>query len=580
MILTALLSYLAGLLTVLAPCVLPLLPIILGGSFVPGQRSKWRPYVIAGSLAVSLILFTILLKASTVLIGVDPAVWSYVAGGIVILLGLFMLLPELWARIIAGIGFESTSQKFLGKAGTNKNQTASAVLTGFALGPVFSSCSPTYAWVIATVLPANAALGVFYLGIYVLGVVTSLLAIALLGRRLLERIKWASDPKGWFQRVIAVLFILVGLFLITGWDKKVQTWLVDKDYLNLLQLEQKLVPEDDEESVNSQKILSSNVDQPEYFNVSSYPAPEFIGTGEWFNSQPLSLDQLKGKVVLVDFWTYSCINCIRTFPYLKSWYDTYKDQGFVIVGVHAPEFAFEKLPENLQKAIDDNELKYPIVQDNDFKTWQAYNNQFWPAHYLIDKDGQVRREHFGEGEYDQTEAAIRDLLKESGSSLSNQPVFKDSQDPPITQGQTPETYLGYERGQNFANVNEFQADSSREYEEKMDLASNQWSVSGFWNIGGKDSVSGGDSSKLKIKFSAKEVYLVMGGPDKLADVKYNDQPLFQVGLAGNDVNSKSQVKVSEARLYKLFKSDKFIKDGVLEITIPKGVSVNAFTFGG
>jgi cytochrome c biogenesis protein CcdA len=246
MIFTILISYIAGLLTAFAPCVLPLLPIILGGSFNGEKQDKKRPYIIIGSLVVSLVLFTLLLKVSTVLIGVNPKVWVYISGLLVIGLGLFMLFPDAWAKIIGRLGFEHRSQSLLGKAYRNKNATLSAILIGVALGPVFSSCSPTYAWVIATVLPSNAVLGMVYLTAYVLGVATSLLAIALLGRKLLEKVAWASDPKGWFQRSIAVLFILVGLLIITGYDKKIQTFLVEKDFIGIKSLEEKLVPEDQE----------------------------------------------------------------------------------------------------------------------------------------------------------------------------------------------------------------------------------------------------------------------------------------------------------------------------------------------
>lgn len=244
MLSTALLSYLAGLLTALAPCVLPLLPVILGGSLTGSKQYKWRPYIITASLALSLILFTLLLRASTALIGIDPRVWTVGSGILVIVLGMFMLLPELWARLTIKIGLEHRSLGLLGRANKQGNGTASAVLTGAALGPVFSSCSPTYAWVIATVLPASFSLGMAYLALYVLGVATALLAIALLGRKLLVRVQWASNPKGWFQRGIAVLFILVGVFVATGWDKKLQTYLVEKDFVNIKVLEEKLVPND------------------------------------------------------------------------------------------------------------------------------------------------------------------------------------------------------------------------------------------------------------------------------------------------------------------------------------------------
>jgi len=247
MLITALLSFIAGLLTVLAPCVLPLLPIILGGSFDARNQDTKRPYIITASLVASLILFSLLLKASTVLIGVDQVVWRVLSGMLVIILGLFMLFPNLWAKIMVITGMEHRSQSLLGGAFKNKNRTISAILTGFALGPIFSSCSPTYTWVIATVLPSNPATGLFYLIIYCLGVAVSLLAVALLGRRILDKVKWASNPNGWFQRSIAILFIIVGVFVLTGFDKKIQSYLVEKDILNLIQLEQKLVPEDSEQ---------------------------------------------------------------------------------------------------------------------------------------------------------------------------------------------------------------------------------------------------------------------------------------------------------------------------------------------
>ncbi len=572
--LVLLLSFLAGLLTALAPCVLPLLPVILGGSLDPSDQDKKRPYIIVGSLVVSLILFTILLKASAVLIGVDPRVWSIGAGVLVILLGLFMLFPEAWAQIIGRLGIESGSQKLLGKAFQNKSKTTSAILTGAALGPVFSSCSPTYAWVIATVLPANAALGVVYLAAYSVGLAIALLAVALFGRKLLARVKWASNPHGWFQRGIAILFVIVGLFVATGWDKKVQTWLVDKDILNLIQLERKLVP------TNKDK-KGVTVEDNNLFNVAAYKAPELTGTQEWFNSQPLKLSDLKGKVVLIDFWTYSCINCIRTLPYLQAWYDAYKDDGFVIIGVHAPEFMFEKVPANVARAIKDYKLTYPIVQDNDLATWQAFSNQYWPAHYLIDKDGRVRREHFGEGEYDQTEKAIRALLAEAGNVAKDDMTVQGSVRVPVVQGQTPETYLGYERGRNFANASQFAADKTVDYTLANNLGADEWSLGGQWQIGPMETEAKADNTVLRIKFSAKEVYLVMDGPQgAVVSLTVNGKSVTPTHNGGQDVAEGGRVHLDGARLYKLVNMPVFTKDATLDITLPKGATVNAFTFGG
>lgn len=237
-----LLSLVAGFLSVLAPCVLPLLPIIIGGSF-RGSEDKRRPYIIIVSLVLSLIVFTLLLKASTVLIGIDPVVWRYVSGSIIILLGLTMVFDQVWEKVVARFQLQSKSQSLLGRAGKLSNSNTSSILTGLALGPVFSSCSPLYVWVVATVLPQNLLTGLIYLMAYSIGLASALLGIALLGRRMIEKISWASNPSGLFQRTIAILFILVGLFVITGYDKKLQTYLVEKDFLNIKIIENSLVPE-------------------------------------------------------------------------------------------------------------------------------------------------------------------------------------------------------------------------------------------------------------------------------------------------------------------------------------------------
>jgi len=571
MLVTALLSYVAGLLTTLAPCVLPLLPIILGGSLSGEKKDKWRPYIITASLVVSLILFTLLLKASTVFIGIDPKVWTIGSGVIVIILGFFMLFPDLWAQIIVKLGIEHRSQGLLGKAYKQENNVLSAILIGAALGPIFSSCSPTYAWVIATVLPSSTLLGMFYLTFYVLGVATALLAIALLGRKLLERIKWASDPKGWFQRGIAILFILVGFFVATGWDKSVQTYLVEKDFLNIKVLEEKLVPENN----SSSKSNSNSSPNKEKFNVTAYDAPELKNIAAWLNSDPRTIESLKGKVVLIDFWTYSCINCQRTQPYLNAWYDKYKDDGFVILGVHAPEFAFEKVTSNVQKAVVDANIKYPVALDNNFATWNAYENRFWPAKYLIDKDGQVRYTHFGEGDYAETEETIQALLKESGQTV-NSKIESNLSSGSAVRGQTAETYLGYERAERFANSDQFVADKPVGYSLMDNLKGHEWSLGGQWQVNDESSQSLSNESKLKINFSAKEVYLVMSGPPgSLVEASV-------VGInspGGIDVKD-GKVSIDAARLYKVVNLDKYMANKQLTLAIPTGVTVNAFTFGG
>ncbi len=563
--LVAILSFFAGILTVFAPCVLPLLPIILGGSLDARDQDKRRPYIITASLVLSLVAFTILLKASTALIGIDPHVWLYVSGGIVIALGVFMLFPQAWTKVIGFLGFEHRSQELLGKAGKTKSRTWSAVLTGAALGPVFSSCSPTYAWVIATVLPANPTLGVVYLAIYCLGLAIALLAIALLGRRLLVKVKWASDPKGWFQRSLAVLFIVVGLFIITGWDKQVQTWLVDKDFLNLISLEEKLVPTD--------KKIETRPDAKTQFNVSPYKAPEFKDVDSWINSSPLTVAGLKGKVVLIDFWTYSCINCQRTQPYLNEWYKKYKNEGFEIVGMHAPEFSFERVKANVENAVNDAKITYPVALDNNFATWRAYDNHYWPAKYLVDNDGFVRYTHFGEGDYDETEEAVQTLLAERGAT--NLPSVGPGGKVPASSLQTPETYLGYTRADRFVNTGEFKADQTVAYTLNQKPPSNYWSLGGKWKIGKESSEAMQDEATLTFTVSAKDVYLVMNGKNGTKVTVSMPGASFY----GSDVDESGNVTLKGPTLYSVVDFKTVKSSSVVRLTFPKGTTINAFTFG-
>lgn len=240
-----LLSFLAGALTVLAPCILPFIPIILGGSLQAGYtHPRRRLYVIIASLLVSVLAFTVLLKASTALLGIPPNFWSFVSGALVIGLGLALFFPELWARIGAKLPF-SAQAKQSAYQNSQKDGTLSAILTGAALGPVFNSCSPAYAWVLSSVLPASPVRGFLYIVTYCLGMALVLLLIALAGQKWLARFRTLSNPRGWFQRTLACLFILVGLSVILGWDKKLQTYLVEKDWLHLIQVEQNLVPTPD-----------------------------------------------------------------------------------------------------------------------------------------------------------------------------------------------------------------------------------------------------------------------------------------------------------------------------------------------
>ena len=561
-------SFLAGILTVFAPCVLILLPVIVGSSLATDENKKAdriKPYVIVISLGVSVLLFTLLLKASTLLIGVDPQVWKTVSGGIVVVLGLSMLFPLAWARISAKLGFENSSNTLLAKA-SKKSGIGGYILTGAALGPVFSACSPVYAVILATVLPVNLALGLVYMTLYALGLSLALLAIALAGRRLTKRLNWSAAPNGWFRRTLAIILILVGLAVITGFDKKAQTWILIHSPINSTKLEEKLVPSK-ESSSNSNSSNSSSSDQVS-FNVKPYPAPELQAIQSWINSDPQTIAGLKGKVVLIDFWTYSCINCQRTQPYLNSWYSKYKDQGFVILGIHAPEFGFEKVPENVRKAVLDAKIGYPVGLDNDFATWQAYNNQYWPAKYLIDKDGNVRFTHFGEGKYDETEKAIQALLGAKGALTSAPDTSSNGANI------TPETYLGTARAAGFTGSEKLQ-NGDHSYTASSSIKTNTWTLGGSWTVTG-EGITSQQSAKLVYKVRAKDVYLVVasGGSEKL-NISIDGKP----STVSGESQTNGVLQLNGARLYHIGHLDG-VQDSTIEITAPSGVTLSAFTFGG
>jgi cytochrome c biogenesis protein CcdA/thiol-disulfide isomerase/thioredoxin len=574
-------SFLAGILTVLAPCVLPLLPIIIGGS-VEG-KNKSGPYIITASLAVFITLFTILLKASTLLLNLDPVIWKYVSGGLVLVFGFTYLFPDLWAQFLYKIGISGKSDQLLEKA-SEKQGVLKSILIGASLSPVFASCSPTYSLILATVLPVNFWVGITYIFAYAIGLALVMLAIALLGRKLTKKLNIVANPNGWFRKILGIIFIIVGLSIITGFDKKVETAILDSGYFDVTKIDQKLIEKTTEkpsESSPTKTNTNSNL-----FNVTTTKqAPEITGIQDWINSDPQTLASLKGKVVLVDFWTYSCINCQRTLPFITKWYDTYKDQGFVVLGIHAPEFSFEKNKTNVEKFVKENSINYPIGLDNDFKTWNAYENQFWPAHYLIDKDGVVRRTHFGEGKYDETEMAIREILKEKGSVATSDLVsskvvaatpmgqFCD----PTTKAcvtTTKETYLGYGRGENFANSSEFKPDVAVSYSAKTELQTGQWSLGGSWNISKESATTSGETNTFKLKFNSKDVYVVISGEGK-ASVKINGQ----IQNLGKDVGPSGIVTLSGSRLYNLVAGDNYLQNGELEITLPSRISLNAVTFG-
>jgi thiol-disulfide isomerase/thioredoxin len=285
-------------------------------------------------------------------------------------------------------------------------------------------------------------------------------------------------------------------------------------------------------------------------------APPLKPDGAWINTQPLTLAQLRGKVVLVDFWTYSCINCLRTLPHLKSWYATYRKDGFVIVGVHTPEFAFEHVTSNVRDAVKRLGITYPVVQDNRFKTWDAYANQYWPAEYLIDKTGHIRHTNFGEGEYGKTESLIRQLLGAKGAKA------RQVADATPTGLLTPETYLGYARLANYVGT-AVSPDSEANYKLPAAVPQNTFAYGGEWRIGGQEVIAG-KGAKLRLHFHAKNVYVVLGGHGTVRAL-----------IDGKPVRT---LHVNAQRLYTVRASPN-TADATLELQFSPGIQGYSFTFG-
>lgn len=537
------LSFVAGVLTVLAPCILPLLPVIIGGSL--SENDKKRPLIVTLSLAISIVVFTLLLKASTLLIDIPQDFWKWFSAGIVFLFAISLLFPDFWPKFslwfqkITGRteSIEHTSQKILFKF-YNKKGFWPAVVLGAALGPVFASCSPTYFLILGTVLPANFFVGVLNLLVYALGLALVMFLIAYAGQRFGGVLNKAADPKSWFKRGLGILFLVVAIAIATGYDKKFSTYLLDHGLFDVTRVEQHILDKRDGNDTNHEELFNTNV-----------PAPEIIGLQHWINSNGYtSLSELHGKVVLVDFWTYSCINCIRTLPYLKEWDEKYRDDGLVILGIHAPEFAFERIPENVEKAVKEYQLEYPIALDNDFTTWRNYNNHYWPAKYLIDKDGNVRYYHFGEGEYEETEQAITTLLgieakanKEQENTIDNRNV------------RTPETYLGTQRREHFKGI------------DQENIGLNEWTISDNWQQDREKIFSSNLPAYLTMKFSAGEANLVMDG-----------QATVTITVDGDYYKT---VQVNGPRLYNMYNGNEYNEHTIkLEIT-GEHIQAFAWTFG-
>jgi cytochrome c biogenesis protein CcdA/thiol-disulfide isomerase/thioredoxin len=547
-------AFAAGVVTAFTPCILPVLPIVLAGGAGAGTR---RPYAIAAGLITTFTAFLLAGAWLWGLIGVSAKHQIQIGAALLLALALTLIVPK--------VG-ELVERPFLFVTRRRAGDLGGGFFLGASLGLVFIPCGGP---VLAT-LTANAAtdrVGGWIVAIaiaYAAGAAVPLLAIAYGGRGLAARFRQHAQT----VRVAGgVLMATAAVVIYQGWAESLQTkvpgyaqWAQDaiegnsaaKDRLEGLSGNRKptLVP--------GRQQLASQLGKVPLKDYGA--APDVHDISAWINSRPLSLTGLRGRVVLVDFWTYSCINCLRTLPYLKAWDARYRSKGLVILGVHTPEFAFEHDLGNVRAAVRHLGIAYPVALDNGYGTWKAYSNNYWPADYLVDQSGRVRDVHFGEGDYAKTERNIR-LLLEAGSAGRLPQAGRDTDRTPL-EIRTPESYLGYLRIGNYTG-SPLQTDRPAAYRFPASLTQDSYAYAGKWKVEGERIVAEEDA-RLRLNFTARTVHLVLTGRG-LVTVKLNGKPRRSVRIDGD-------------RLYTLVTQTQ-AADGLLELRFTRGLAAYAFTFG-
>ncbi len=585
-------AYLGGALTILSPCILPILPFVFARAGQPFFRST-LPMLIGMCVTFALV-------ATLAAVGGSWAIHANEYGRLaaILLLAVFgiSLLSSRIASIITQplVNFGNRLLNASGRPGSVPTAASSFIL-GVATGLLWAPCAGPILGLLLTGAALNGAnlQTTVLLVAYATGAATSLAIALLIGGKLFAGMKRSLGISERIRQGLGAA-VLAGVAVIAlGLDTGL---LAPLSYASTSTFEQAVLDQLQDKAVNEPSSVVTSNDTTSAIVEAGQPfrsnlpvegaAPSLSGAIEWLNSPPLTMGQLRGKVVLVDFWTYSCINCIRTVPYVRAWAEKYRDQGLVVIGVHAPEFAFEKKINNVKKAIDDFRIGYPIAIDNDYKIWRAFENNYWPAHYLIDAKGQIRYHHFGEGNYRQTEQAIQDLLREAGNGLAaTTTVTPDAKgaeaSPDLKNIRSGESYLGYERAVGFVSPEAPRADVAQAYSVDRP-ALNEWGLSGTWTIGPERAVLDQPDGGIVYRFSARDLHLVLGAGATGKPVR------FQVTIDGKapgsdhgaDTDADGYGTVTSTRLYQLVRQSGDVEERTFEIRfLDPGVEAYAFTFG-
>jgi cytochrome c biogenesis protein CcdA/thiol-disulfide isomerase/thioredoxin len=568
-----LLAFLGGILTIASPCILPVLPFVFSKANGPFRKSGLP--LLAG------MALTFAAVAALASVGGGWIVQANQYGRIaaMVMLAIFGL-TLLWGGLA-----ERLSRPLVqwgGRIAASESSTSGSLLLGVATGLVWAPCAGPILGLILT----GAALGgatsqtALLLLAYAAGASLSLAIALLAGGRLFLALKKSLGAEVWIRRVLGA-GILAGVAVIAfGLDRGLLTQI---SLANTSGLEQSLVdrlqPKKEEPGMMMSSTTTGKSSGPETL-------PELSSAQQWINSHPLTPHGLKGQVVLVDFWTYSCINCLRTLPYIRAWADRYKESGLVVIGVHTPEFPFEKDPGNVERAVRELKILYPVALDNDYGIWKEFGNKYWPSDYLVDTAGRVRYHHYGEGKYEETEKQIQTLLKErNGSTSFNgavQVMGRGAEAPPDSDVQSLETYLGYERSDNFLSPGGLRKDVSFTYSMPGHLELNQWAFSGAWTDGPQAATLDSSSGKIVYRFHARDVHLVLGSRSPGKKIR------FRVRIDGRepgenhgvDTDAQGSGVINEHRLYQLIRQKGSVEERTFEIEFfESGVQAFAFTFG-
>jgi cytochrome c biogenesis protein CcdA/thiol-disulfide isomerase/thioredoxin len=585
-----LLGFLGGILTIVSPCILPVLPFVFSRADQPFRRSG-LPLLLG--MAVTFAAVASVATVAGAWIVRANQIGRIIAMVVFLVLGLTLLFPRIAEYLSRP--FVRLGARVQGRTKEEPSVSASLVL-GVATGLLWAPCAGPILGLILTgaAIQGASAHTAFLLLAFAAGAALSMGLALFAGNRVFAFMKRSLGAEEWIRHGLGVAVLAGVLAIAFGWDQGI---LKRVSLASTAGVEQNLVdrihpaaalPAMDSAAAQEAPVMTAMAAQaaPAPLGIEG-TMPSLEGAVAWLNSPPLTREKLKGKVVLIDFWTYSCINCLRAIPYVEAWSEKYKDDGLVVIGVHTPEFAFEKDQANIAAAVRELKITYPIAIDSNYAIWNAFHNEYWPAHYFIDRRGRIRYHHFGEGEYDQSERVIQQLLKEGDATLRVNGVVQVNGGgaqaaSDLNDVQSPETYVGYDRRQNFVSPEKLKKDSPEVYTVPGRLNVNEWGLIGKWKVGAEQAMLVTTPGKIVFRFHARDLHLVLGPAKDGKPIRFRVQldgsaPLDDRGV---DVDGQGNGTVKEYRLYQLIRQKGKIEDRTFQIEfLDPGVQAFAFTFG-